>query len=150
VPLETKRLDRGFRFHDHTADIVIECWAPTIAEAFEEAAKATFEVILDTTTVTPQESVDVSVQGVDFEELLVEWVGTLISLIDIKNQFYSRFEIIDISPQPDGYTLKGRVFGENIDFDRHITRTEVKAMTYAEMKILENADQTVLWFTLDL
>jgi SHS2 domain-containing protein len=143
-------LERGFRFHEHTADITIECWAPTIAEAFEEAAKATFEVILDTTTVAPLESVEVSVQGVDFEELLVEWVGTLISLIDINNQFYSRFEIIDISPQLDGFSLRGKAFGESIDFDRHIARTEVKAMTYADMKILEGTDQTTLWFTLDL
>jgi len=143
-------LERGFRFHEHTADITIECWAPSIKEAFEEAARATFEVILDTTTVASPESVEVSVHGIDLEELLVEWIGKLISLIDTNNQFYSRSEIIDISKQHDGYTLQGRVFGESINFDRHITRTEVKAMTYADMKILEGTDQTTLWFTLDL
>ncbi|MDH4212492.1 MAG: archease [Candidatus Thorarchaeota archaeon] len=143
-------MERGFRFHEHTADITIECWAPTIKDAFEEAAKATFEVILDTTTVASLESVEVSVQGIDLEELLVEWIGTLISLIDINNQFFSRFEIIDISQKLTGFSLKGRAFGESIDFNRHIARTEVKAMTYADMKILEGTDRTTLWFTLDL
>jgi SHS2 domain-containing protein len=121
-----------------------------MAKAFEEAAKATFEVILDTNSVTPLESVEVSVQGIDLEELLVEWIGTLISLIDIKNQFYSRFEIVDISPQASGFTLRGKAFGESVNFDKHIARTEVKAMTYADMKIIEGTDQTTLWFTLDL
>jgi SHS2 domain-containing protein len=150
MPLETKRLERGFRFHEHTADITIECWAPTLVGAFEEAANATFEVILDTTTVAPLESVELSAQGIDLEELLVEWVGSLIALIDTNNQFYSKFEIDEISRESNGYILKGKAFGECIDFNRHITRTEVKAMTYADMKIIEKTDSTTLWFTLDL
>lgn len=148
--MATNRLERGFRFHEHTADITIECWAPSLAEAFEEAARATFEVILDTTTVASSDAVDLSVGGIDLEELLVEWVGTLIALIDINNQFYSKFKVHEISQEPNGYMLKGRAFGEKIDFDRHITRTEVKAMTYADMRIIERTRKTTLWFTLDL
>jgi SHS2 domain-containing protein len=143
-------MERGFRFHEHTADITIECWAPSLAEAFEEAAKATFEVILDTTTVSPLKLVELSVQGIDLKELLVEWIGSLIALIDIKNQFYSTFEVVQICHEAGRYILRGRVLGENIDFDRHITRTEVKAMTYADMKIVEDSGLTTLWFTLDL
>jgi SHS2 domain-containing protein len=143
-------MERGFRFHEHTADITVECWAPSMVEAFEEAAKATFDVILDTTTVSPSKSIELSVEGIDLKELLVEWIGTLIALIDIKNQFYSKFEVNEISHEDDRYTLRGRALGENIDFDRHVTRTEVKAMTYADMKIVEESDLVTLWFTLDL
>jgi SHS2 domain-containing protein len=150
VPSGTERMERGFRFHEHTADIIIECWAPSLAEAFEEAAKATFEVILDTATVSPLKSVELSVQGIDLKELLVEWIGALIAFIDIKNQFYSKFEIDEISHEDDGYLLRGRALGENIDFDKHVTRTEVKAMTYAGMKIVEESNLVTLWFTLDL
>lgn len=121
-----------------------------MAKAFEEAAKATFEVILDTNSVTPLESVDLAVRGIDLQELLVEWIGALVSLIDTKHQFYSKFEITDISKKADEFILIGRAFGENIDFDRHVARTEVKAMTYADMKILEDANRITLWFTLDL
>jgi SHS2 domain-containing protein len=143
-------LQRGFKFHEHPADITIECWAPSLVEAFEEAARATFEVILDTTTVATPETVELSVLGIDLEELLVEWIGTLIALVDINDQFYSKFEVDEISQQSDGYILKGRAFGERIDLDRHVTRTEVKAMTYADMKIIERRGKTTLWFTLDL
>ena len=143
-------MDRGFRFHDHTADITIECWAPTLETAFEEAALASFEVILDTSTITPFESTDIESRGYDLEELLVEWIGHLISLIDITGRFYSKFEVDGISKDADEYVLKGRAFGETIDFDRHDTRTEVKAMTYADMKIDQQPDKTTLCFTLDL
>jgi SHS2 domain-containing protein len=99
--------ERGFKYHDHTADITVECWAPTLEQAFEEAALGALEVILDTSTVEPNESVDVSVQGIDLEELLVEWIGHLIALIDINSQFYSKFKVQEIARNPEGFALIG-------------------------------------------
>ncbi|MHA2020602.1 MAG: archease [Candidatus Thorarchaeota archaeon] len=142
--------ERGFKYHDHTADITVECWAPNLEEAFEEAALGTLEVILDTSTVQPIHSTDVNVQGIDLEELLVEWIGYIIALIDINSQFYSKFEVLEIAKKSDGFTLNGRVWGEDIDLERHDTRTEVKAMTYADMSIEQDAKRTTLIFTLDL
>jgi len=143
-------LERGFNYHDHTADITIECWAPDLIEAFEQAALATFEVILDTSTVKPLDTVEVKVTGTDIEELLVEWIGKLISMIDINDQFYSKFHADHLEATLDGYVLEGRALGETIDHEKHDTRTEVKAMTYADMKILQEPNRTTLWFTLDL
>ena len=143
-------MERGFTFHDHPADITIECWAPSLNEAFAEAAKATFEVILDTSSVKPQKPVEISVNGTDLEELLVEWIGNLIALIDIKDQFYSKFEVQSIEKTTDGYSLKGLAWGETINHEQHDTKTEVKAMTYADMKIDQKSDRTTLWFTVDL
>lgn len=141
---------RGFRYHDHTADITIECWAPSLEEAFEEAALAAFEVILDTSTVEPRESVDVNVQGIDIQELFVEWIGQLIALIDVNSQFYSRFEVLELVEKDGACSIKGRVWGEDIDHEKHDTRTEVKAMTYADMRLDRKENSTTLWFTLDL
>ena len=146
----TKRLDRGYTFHEHTADITLECWAPTLEEAFEQAAVGTFSVIVDISTVEPLVPVDIDVKGIDLPELLVEWLGHLIALIDIKSQFYSEFEVLEIEKIKEGYTLKGRAWGEGINLERHDTHTEVKAMTYADLKIDTQPDKTVLWFTLDL
>lgn len=143
-------MEHGFRFHDHTADITVECWAPTLEAAFEEAGLATFEVIMDTSTVAPFESAEIETRGYDLEELLVEWVGHLIALIDITGRFYSKFEVDSIQKEDDEYVLKGRALGEKIDFDRHDTKTEVKAMTYADMKIDQKPERTTLCFTLDL
>jgi SHS2 domain-containing protein len=143
-------LESGFNYHDHTADITIECWAPDLIEAFEQAALATFEVILDTSTVKPHETIEISLTATDLEELLVEWIGKLIALIDINGQFYSKFSVDHIEAIPDGYILEARALGEAIDHERHDTRTEVKAMTYADLKILEEPNCTRIWFTVDL
>ncbi len=142
--------DQGFRFHEHTADITVECWAPTLELAFAEAALATFEVIMDTSTVSPLEPTYVSVSGFDLSELLVEWVGHIIALIDLEHKFYSKFEVTMIDRTDEEYYLKGVAWGEEIDLDKHITRTEVKAMTYADLRIDTEELLTRIWFTLDL
>ena len=142
--------DRGFRFHEHTADITLECWAPSLKEAFEEAALGTFEVILDTSLVEPSYSIDINISGIDYKELLVEWIGRLIASIDIESSFYSKFEVISITQEPEEFKLKGRAWGEPINHDKHDTRTEVKAMTYADLKIIQEPEKTTIWFTLDL
>ncbi|MFW9962541.1 MAG: archease [Candidatus Sifarchaeia archaeon] len=143
-------MEHGFKYHDHTADITIECWGPDLIEAFEQAAIATFEVILDISTVKPEDTIEISVTGTDLEELLVEWIGKLISLIDINGQFYSKFHVDHIEATLNGYVLEARALGEKIDHAKHDTRTEVKAMTYADMRILQEPNRTTLWFTLDL
>lgn len=144
---------RGFRYHEHTADVTIECWAPTLEEAFETAALAAFEVMVDTSKVRPLHSSKVDVDGIDLEELLVEWVGQLIALIDLNNRFYSRFKVHYITRDDSGeqrWHLSGEAWGEEIDIERHPIRTEVKAMTYADLKIEQRPDRVTLWFTLDL
>lgn len=143
-------MKRGFRIHEHTADVTLECWAPTLKEAFEEAAHATFEVMLDTSTVKPVQSTHVTVSGIDLKELLVEWIGKLIALVDIKSQFFSKFSVTEIAEEKGGWELEAVIQGEDVDLDRHVTRTGIKAMTYADMKIETNPKRTNLWFTLDL
>ena len=46
--------------------------------------------------------------------------------------------------------LKYNAWGEDIDHDKHETRTEVKAMTYADLRIEFEKDTKRIWFTLDL
>ncbi|TFG04497.1 archease [Candidatus Thorarchaeota archaeon] len=143
-------MNRGYEFHGHTADITIECWGQSLEEAFEEAAVATFNVILEPSTVDVQEWVDVEVDGIDLPELLVEWIGKLIALIDIRRQFYSDFRVKYVRATERGYQLKAEIGGESIDLEKHETHTEVKAMTYADMNVRQMDDRVELTFTLDL
>ena len=142
--------NHGFKFHEHTADITVECWAPTLELAFAEAALAAFEVIMDTSTVEPSDGTKISVSGHDLSELLVEWIGQVIALIDLEYKFYSKFDVESLSKASDVYYLEGTVWGEDIDFEKHNSRTEVKAMTYADLRIETEQDITRIWFTLDL
>lgn len=143
-------MTEGFRFHEHTADITIEAWGPDLPTAFEQGAKATLEVMVDTSSVSSDESIDITVEGIDLEELLVEWIGEVITMVDIESKFYSMFEIHEITKGDNRYVLEATLWGERIDHDKHETKTEVKAMTYADLRIEEKKEKTTVWFTLDL
>ncbi len=139
----------GFKYHEHTADITVECWAPTMEEAFEQAAMGTFEVMLDTSTVEPKQKIEIEAGGTELSDLLVDWITQLLAEVDINYQFYCKFEVIKISKN-DEYSLTARIWGEEIDLDKHDTRTEVKAMTYADLSIDEEDEVITITFTLDL
>lgn len=143
-------MTHGFQYHEHTADITVECWGSTLEEAFEEAAVATLEVILDTSTVEPNESVTIEVSGIDLNELLVEWIGQIIALIDTEMKFFSKFKIEKLETCAEGFSLVGKAMGEPINLEKHDVRTEVKAMTYADLMIDKGPEKISIWFTLDL
>lgn len=143
-------MTEGFRFHEHTADITIEAWGPDLPTAFEQGAEATLEIMVDTSSVSSEEPTDVAVEGIDLQELLVQWIGEIITMVDIESKFYSTFEIGEITQRDERYLLEATIWGEGIDHNKHETRTEVKAMTYADLRIEEKEEKTTVWFTLDL
>ncbi|TFG15222.1 archease [Candidatus Thorarchaeota archaeon] len=142
-------MEPGFKYREHTADITVECWAPTMEEAFEQAAMGTFEVMLDTSTVEPKEKIEIEAGGAELPDLLVDWITQLLGEVDINYQFYCKFEVLEISRNND-YTLTANAWGEEIDLDKHDTRTEVKAMTYADLSIDGEDEGITITFTLDL
>jgi SHS2 domain-containing protein len=89
-------------------------------KAFEQAAMGTFEVMLDTSTVEPKQRIDIEAGGAELPDLLVDWITQLLAEVDIKYQFYSKVEVLEISKK-DEYTLTAHIWGEEIDLDKHDT-----------------------------
>ena len=44
---DPKRPSTGYEYLDHTADVQLHAWGPTIKEAFEQCAKAMFGYITE-------------------------------------------------------------------------------------------------------
>ncbi len=136
--------ERGFRFGEHTADVLIEGWGRTLEELFEEMAKAMFEVMTDTKRVEPRIKIHVEVCGFDLENLLYRWLEELLYHHDSKNLVFSKFEVKKIFEKSvDGekeVCLEADAWGEEFDRSRHEPRTVVKAVTYAQMRIWREGD----------
>jgi len=129
--------ERGFRFLEHTADVVVEAWGPTLEALFEEMARGMFEIITDTSKVKPNERFEISVCGFDLENLLYRWLEELLYLHDSRNYVFGKFRVyrIEREEKTDEYCIYGEAWGEEFDRERHEPRTVVKAVTYAQMKI---------------
>jgi SHS2 domain-containing protein len=119
-----------FEIFEHKADVGIRGRGKTLEEAFEDAARAMFSVMVDLETVRPIETVEVDVSASDEEALFIEWLNELLSVADLNDVVFSDFKV-EIS----GNSLKGRASGEKWDLERHKPKTEVKAATYSSLLV---------------
>ena len=125
----------GFEFLDHPADVYIRAWGNTLEEAFSYAGLALFEVMIDTSKVTPVQSRELKVEGIDLEQLLYNWLEELLLLFVINRLACSEFSVEYIQKIEDQYVLKAVVRGEPFNLEKHGSRTEVKSPTYSLMEI---------------
>ena len=71
----------------------------------------------------------------DTESLLYDFISELIYLFDTKNIIISQFSVIDVEKGENVNKLRVEGFGQEFNPNVHEIGTEVKAMTYSEMKI---------------
>jgi SHS2 domain-containing protein len=139
-----------FEFLEHTADVYIAAHGTTLAEAFENAALAMFEVMTDTEKVNPNIEDSVEVEAEDEYALLYSWLEALLVKFETKNMFYSKFKISSINETSEGFKIKAAVWGEKFNAEKHTQKVGVKAVTYHRMEILKELEEVTLEFILDI
>jgi SHS2 domain-containing protein len=121
----------GYHLIDHPADLGIEAFGQNLIEAFEQAGLGLMSVILDVDSVELQESRELALQASDLEHLLVKWLTEILYLYDGDSFVVARFQISELSPQHMRATVTGECFSEK----KHVTRLDVKAITYHQLSV---------------
>lgn len=141
---------KGFEFLEHMADAYIAAYGKDLAEAFENAAAATFEVMTDTGKVAPEVEDYVEAEAEDEYALLYSWLEALLVKAEIKQMLYSKFKVLSLDKTAEGFKLKARIWGEKFNPDKHIQKVGVKAVTYHRMEIIKKPDGAAVRFILDI
>jgi SHS2 domain-containing protein len=142
----------GYKQLEHMTDAKVEAYGPSLEGAFESAAMALEDLMVDIRGVRPRTEERLVLSGRDREELLYEWLEALISRQETQGMLYSNFHC-EIWRAADGtYELAATIAGEKFDPNSHEQKTAVKAPTYHEMEIAEDekSGRTVVRFLLDL
>lgn len=124
-----------FRLLAHTADMGIEATGNSRAEVFVAAANGLKEMIFGDTPVMPRQGTPVSLDSGDVGELLVAWLGEILYLFEVRGLVPAEFVISEISEK----ALCGEVRGEPFDPKRHPVEREVKAITYHQLYVQQEA-----------
>ena len=141
---------KGFQFLEHTADAYVAAHGKDLAEAFESAAHAMFEVMTDTKRVSSSIEDQVEVEAQDEYALLYSWLEALLVKSDVDGVLFSRFKVFSIGTTADRFFLRARVWGERFDPARHLQKVGVKAVTYHRMEIIRKPARVTLKFILDI
>ena len=139
----------GYRFLDHMTDAIIEAYGSTLEEAFENAAKALCDTMIDLKTVRAEREIKFSAKGSDLYSLLFDWLDKVMLLLVADRIAMSQFSV-KIKYHNNEYLLEGITRGEPLELDRHHYKVEIKAVTYHEMEIRQEKDMITTRFLLDL
>ena len=122
---------KKYELFDHTADMGLRVYGPSLAGLFENAGFALFDVLTDTARVKPRQTRRFELRRDNVEELLVEWLGSLLYEFDAGRLLFSRFSVEHI----DGLWLAASARGEQFSPGCHEIKTRLKAVTYHGLSI---------------
>lgn len=142
-------LTMPFEYFEVTAEVGIRAWGKTLTEAFAEAARALFELMVNIRAVRPQRTLSVEVSAESLELLLADWLNRLVLERDRTGCVFSEFRVA-VTPQEQGFALKGEITGEPLDRVRHDPRIDVKAVTYNNLRVLQRPDKVQVECVLDI
>ena len=94
-----------------------------------------FEVIVNTKQIEPKVERKVEAGGNDLQSLLFDWLNKLLVFVDSENIAFSEF---DVKVDEKNFKLEAICRGEEMNREKHETRTHVKACTMHKMEIKKN------------
>ncbi|OWT33308.1 archease [Methanobrevibacter sp. 87.7] len=147
------KLNKPYEFFDVTADIGFFAYGETLEESFENSGLAMFNVISNTSNVECNEEFNIEVESEDLVSLLYDYLEELLFLSDVNFVLFSDFNISIIKGDKNlenPYKLKGIVKGESMDWNKHQRGSEVKAITFHMMEVLEKNEYFMTRVILDL
>jgi len=129
----------------HGADIGIRGVGPTIDSAFEQVALALAAVLTDPGSVASKEVVDITCEASTADDLLYDWVDSLIYEMSVRAMVFGAFDV-----RVDGNRLVARAHGEAVDRAYHEPAIEVKGPTYTELRVARVDDGWVAQCVVDV
>ncbi|MDT7942960.1 MAG: archease [Dehalococcoidia bacterium] len=128
-----------FEVIEHTADVGVIAYGNTPAELMANVAQAMFHLMTDLERVEEKESRRISVQGHDWESLLVRWLVELLYYVDAQGLLFSRFQVEALEP----YQLQAIALGERMDPEKHVMHMGIKGVT---RHLLAVGQENGLWW----
>ena len=116
---------------DHTADLGIIVKGPDIKSLFILAAQAMTDLMVKGDISEKTAIRDVLVEGEDFPDLMVRWLGEILYLFEGENLILNSTEIKSIGPMGLQATLTLTSFEPK----HHEVLREIKAVTYHQIAV---------------
>ena len=120
-----------YRYRDDIAlaDIAFEAWGTSVEEVFIAAADATMNVMVeDLGTIGRSLELTSELEHDQLDLLLFDFLNELIFLKDAR-QVLLRAETLSIRKANSNFILKGVLYGERLDPQKHPLSVDVKAVT---------------------
>lgn len=146
--------DEGFEYLDHTADIQLHSWGTSLSSCLVQLIKCMFGYMTcnDLVEIDQEMSLNIGTniiaQGHDWKSLVYSFMDEWLFVFHDTGFVIKELEIASIDR--DTFSIVSHGKGEKIDLRKHTQGTEVKAITYSNMKISETEDRCDIWVIVDI
>jgi len=115
----------------HTADLGIQLTSDTLPGIYINSARALTDLIAGIKNIRPLSESEITVEGIDSDDLLIRWLNELIYIYDTERKIFSDFKITDLTDTKLHCKVKGEIYNPN----EHIIKNDIKAATYYNASI---------------
>lgn len=129
-----------FEAFDHTADVGLEVRGESLEDLLATAAQAVFSVIIEAGPSAVETETEVLAEAetgarAEWEDVFVAWLQELLYRFEMEHLVPLEFDFAEAGPA----RVRARVGFGRFDPERHRAATEVKAVTYHELAVCEEA-----------
>ncbi len=121
----------NYEILDHTADVCVRVYGKSFDELVKNAALAMMDLITDREKIKSFKQIKIRAEGRTREELLVHCLEEILYLHQTKKMVFRDFEVNMVGET----IIRGKAFGEQIDLEKHELFSDIKAVTYHNLKI---------------
>jgi SHS2 domain-containing protein len=121
----------GYNEIEHTADWMLEVWAPDLPQLMEQAARGMYALARVELAAGPHHERRIEIEGTDAESLLVGFLAELLFISEQEGLAFADFHM-----EVEGSRLTAIMHGMPI---RSLEK-DIKAVTYHNLSILRTAD----------
>ena len=136
--MNKKKIPR-YQFFEHTGDMGLEVFAPSLNEMFEWAARGMTAVLTELSAIHPETEREFSLQADHLDELLIRWLNRLNFEFETEGWLFAKFRV----KVGEDFSLNATARGEPFDPHRHEILREIKAATYHQL-VVEKRNN--LWY----
>lgn len=141
---------QSYEYLDHTADVQCHTWGATLKDAFEAMIPCMYNYMTDLKTIDidPSATLEFEVEAHDMQSLLFRFMDEFLFRFCTDGFACQRATILDFDTSV--FKIKVRGEGEQWDPSKHPQGTEIKAITYSAMQIIEKDDKAELFVIVDI
>ncbi|CAD5206559.1 unnamed protein product [Bursaphelenchus okinawaensis] len=138
----------NFEFLDHTSDVQIHSWGDSLSEALEQQILGMYSYMSDgLKNVEDVYTMDFEAEGSDRAATLYQILSECLYYFTSEPFFVAQsVEVVDISDKK----VHVRAKGESFTTEKHEPGTEIKAITYSNLQIIENGSRVDIYVVVDI
>ena len=131
---------------EHTADVGLGAHADTLEELFEALGEGLCDLICRRPQVRPTQNRRIEVHAEDVEALAVDFMAKVLWAIQTEHFAVAAVTVISC----DDNAVAAELVGEPYCPDRHELITEIKAVTYHQLKVAREGNRWIARVFVDL